>query len=241
MAGIRLDKLLSDAAKLSRADARERIKAGRITVNGVVEAGPEKRIDENAALCMDGKPLGAGGFRYIMMNKPAGVISATGDPAEKTVFDLIPQAASRKGMFPVGRLDKDTTGLLILTDDGDYCHRVTHPKRHISKLYEVNTEREAVPADIEAFAAGLTLGDGTCCLPAKLSIDSNDPRHCFVEIFEGKYHQVKRMLAATGNSVVRLRRVSIGMLKLDENLGEGCIRVMSSGEAALVFNTLVTK
>lgn len=235
MAGIRLDRLFSDRAGVSRSEARSMIKAGRVTVDSEIERSPDKKTDETCSLCLDGRPVGIGGYIYIMMNKPAGVISATDDRDQETVLSLLSPELKRRGLFPVGRLDKDTTGLLILTDDGNYCHRVTHPKRRIPKLYEVFTIDEVLPRDAEVFSAGVTLGDSTHCLPARIEIDPGDPRHCFVEILEGKYHQVKRMFAARGNKVLRLHRLSIGGIELDSSLKEGEARAMTSDEVVGVF------
>ena len=235
MAEDRLDKLLCGKAGVARNEARKLIKAGRVTVGGTVIKSPEQKIGPDAVLCLDGEPLGAGGFRYIMMNKPQGVVSATKDRDQRTVLDLLPENMPRRGLFPVGRLDKDVTGLLIITDDGDFGHQVTSPKRHIPKVYEVHTAGEMTVEDVTAFAGELTLRDGTRCLPARLTVDEKDLCHAFVEIFEGKYHQVKRMFASVGKPVLKLRRLSVGGLSLDGDLAEGCFREMTADEIKAVF------
>lgn len=236
MAEIRLDKLLSNAADMSRSAAREAIKKGRVRVGGSVALEPEIKVGEDALLELDGKLISAEQFLYIMLHKPQGVISATSDSEQKTVLDLLPQSFSNRNLFPIGRLDKDTTGLIILTNDGDYGHRVTHPKHCIPKLYELYTAEGMYPEDAEAFALGITLSDGTNCLPARLLIDDTDARHGFLEVFEGKYHQVKRMIASRGNAVERLHRVSIGRLVLNEGLEAGEFCLLTAEEARDVFN-----
>ncbi len=236
MAQVRLDKLLCDAAGLTRSQARERIKRGRVSVDGIVAKSPDVRCDESAVLRLDGNRLGGGGFRYIMLNKPAGVLSATRDEEQKTVLDLLPDKYPRGSLFLVGRLDKDTTGLLIITDDGEYCHKVTSPKKQIPKRYEVVADGRIDLQDISAFAGGLVLRDGTQCLPAYLSVEDGQANRATVEIFEGKYHQVKRMFASRGKPVTKLHRTAIGRLELDKSLAQGEFREMSAKEAELVFD-----
>ena len=235
MAEGRLDKRLSDAAQISRREAREIIKTGRVRIDGLVCKQPDTKVAGESEISLDGSVLVCEENVYIMLNKPAGVVTAVSDAAEKTVLDLIPPKAFRRELFPVGRLDKDATGLLILTDDGDFAHKVTHPSGGIKKLYEIHAAEEFSQEDVAAFAAGITLRDGTRCLPARLEIDSDDSRRAFVEISEGKYHQVKRMAASRGNSVISLRRLAIGRLHLDKKLREGEFRRLGREEIERVF------
>lgn len=237
----RLDKLLCGRADVTRSEARKLIKAGRVLVDGLLSKDPEQKFNAEAKLRLDGELLGQSGFQYIMMNKPQGVLSATEDKSRKTVLDLLPEKVSRRGLFPVGRLDKDTTGLLIITDDGEFSHRVTSPKKNISKLYEVWSDGKLTEEDEKAFTKGLVLKDGTRCLPAALKIDDGDPGHSYVKIYEGKYHQVKRMFASRGKPVYALKRIAIGGLRLDETLEEGGFRSMTAEEAAAAALPEITK
>ena len=173
---------------------------------------------------------------YLMMNKPAGVVSASRDSREKTVVDLVPPALSRRDLFPAGRLDRDTTGLLILTDDGEFAHRMLSPKKHVYKLYEASVDGPVGAEEIEKFAAGVALEDGTVCLPAGLTVVKQGTAwETLVEIREGKFHQVKKMFLAVGRRVLRLKRVRIGGLELDKTLKEGECRELTKEELALIF------
>ena len=216
----RLDKLIADSGVASRSEAKAMIRAGRVSVNGAAAMSAEEKFDGDSALiCVDGQPINASRFRYIMMYKPGGVLSATEDSRQQTVLDLLPKDLQRLGLFPVGRLDKDTTGLLILTNDGDYAHRVISPKHHVAKCYRAAVDGVLDEGDVEAFAAGLVLADGLECLPAKLFIE----RPCVgvVTVYEGKYHQVKRMIEALGSHVTFLERISFAGIPLDEGLARG--------------------
>ena len=168
-----------------------------------------------------------------MMNKPAGVLTATEDLRQKTVLDLLPEELRRMGLFPVGRLDRDTRGLLLLTDDGEFAHRVISPKFAVEKMYDASVEGELNERDAAAFAEGLVLGDGTKCRPARLEI-LGDGR-CLVTVTEGKYHQVKRMLASRGAPVTALKRLSIGGLHLPEELAEGALVPLGEEDLCRVF------
>ena len=222
----RLDKLLSELGIASRKDLKQIIRSGRVTVDGRTVTTPESKIDpESCVLALDGAPLCCQSFHYYIMDKPEGVLSVTEDRKQKTVLDLLPEEQRRMGLFPVGRLDKDTSGLLILTNDGDFAHRVISPKSGVEKLYLARVEGEPDEADAAAFADGITLADGTKCLPAKLE-PLGDGR-CLVTVMEGKYHQVKRMLASRGKPVVKLRRLAVGELMLDEELGVGEFRELT--------------
>lgn len=235
----RLDKLISDRAGLSRSQAREIIRAGRVCLEGAVAKSPELKADSGARLTLDGKDLGQGGHKYVMLNKPEGVLSATRDREQKTVLDLLPRELARE-LFPVGRLDKDVTGLLLLTDDGDFCHRAASPKSRVVKTYQAVVAAPLDGEDQAAFAGGIVLRDGTVCRPAALRLDPADPRRCEVEISQGMYHQVKRMFASRGKPVERLRRVAVGCLNLDESLPEGCWRLLTAEEAEQVFMQKIT-
>lgn len=234
MSLIRLDKYLCDLGLASRREVKELIRSGRVTVNGAEARRAEEKIDpQTASVCLDGRALVYRRHHYYMMDKPEGVITATEDGRQETVLDLLPPSLRRMGLFPVGRLDKDTSGLLILTDDGDFSHRVTSPKGEVCKRYLAEVEGRADADDVAAFREGLVLGDGTRCLPAGLEILENGS--CIVAVREGKYHQVKRMLAARGKPVRKLRRLSIGSLELDEALGPGGFRELSEDELCTVF------
>ena len=235
MAMLRLDKILADTGRWSRSEARALIRAGRAAVDGVPCLRPEEKADpERDAVCVDGVPLRWQRRVCLMLDKPAGVLSATEDRTQKTVLDLLPPEYRRMGLFPVGRLDRDTTGLLLLTDDGDLAHEILSPKKHVPKRYRAEVAAPLSAADAAAFAEGLTLADGTRCLPAGLELAA-DGRVCFVTVFEGKYHQVKRMLASRGCPVTALRRLRIGALELDASLGPGGWRELDETELMRVF------
>ena len=231
---VRLDKVLSELGVASRRELKQIIRSGRVSVNGQTVTEPEKHIDpEKDELCLDGAALRLRRFRYFMMDKPAGVLSVTEDRKQQTVLDLLPPELKRLGLFPVGRLDKDTGGLLILTNDGDFAHRVISPKAGVEKRYRAEVEGVPDEKDARAFAQGLILADGTRCLPAKLEITGGSV--CFVTVMEGKYHQVKRMLASRGKPVRRLRRLSVGELEIGEALGPGGFRELEENDLCKVL------
>lgn len=232
---IRLDKLVSTALNVSRQEARKRILSGAVTVDGETVTEIDRRVDEAAvSVYLDGAALTFRKYRYYMMHKPAGVLTATTDRDQKTVLDLLPEELRRLKLVPAGRLDKDTTGLLLLTNDGDYVHRVISPRHHVPKVYYAETDGMPTEADVARFAEGLTLGDGTKCLPARLQL-LPEQGACRVTVREGKYHMVRRMLASCGTPVVRLHRESIGALRLDNLLIPGAFRELSNAEAQSVF------
>lgn len=231
---MRLDKFISDCGAASRREIKQMIKAGRVTLNGETAAAPETKLDpESAVVTIDGTALKYEKYHYFMLNKPAGVLSATDDGKQKTVIDLLSPEHKRLGLFPVGRLDKDTTGLLLITDDGDFAHRVISPKSKIMKVYHAHTQSPVNTDDISAFAQGVTLADGTKCLPAGLSLCADGS--CLVTVMEGKYHQVKRMLASRGKPVMALKRLRIGGLELDESLKPGDYRPLTADELCSVM------
>ena len=231
---VRLDKVLSELGVASRRELKQMIRSGRVSVNGQTVTEPEKHIDpEKDELCLDGAALRLRRFRYFMMDKPAGVLSVTEDRKQQTVLDLLPPELKRLGLFPVGRLDKDTGGLLILTNDGGFAHRVISPKAGVEKRYRAEVEGVPDEEDARAFAQGLILADGTRCLPAKLEITGGSV--CFVTVMEGKYHQVKRMLASRRKPVQRLRRLSVGELEIGEDLGPGGFRELEENDLCKVL------
>lgn len=235
MAQIRLDKFLSDAASLSRSDSRQYIKRGRVSVgSGTVKSFDTKIDSESAEVYLDGKRVHYQKNVYLMLNKPSGVVSATEDRTEETVLDLLPESYKKRGVFPVGRLDKDTTGLLILTDDGSFAHKIVSPRNNIKKTYAAVLSEDITDEDIAAFAEGITLADGTKCLPAELY--GAGGRTCTITICEGKYHQVKRMIASRGNKVAALCRLSIGGLGIDTSLSPGEFREITAEEIELIFS-----
>lgn len=232
----RLDKILASQGALSRKEVKEMIKKGRILLNGTVVKDSSVKIDENIdVVSVDGTEIQLKKHIYIMLNKPQGVVSASDSETDETVVDLVPDELYRKGLFPAGRLDKDTTGFVLITDDGDFAHRILSPKNHIFKTYIAGLEHSLSDEDIKALEGGITLGDGTVLKEAKVEIITNEDKP-FVNIMicEGKYHQVKRMFAATGNKVVSLHRAKMGKLELDENLKPGECREISPQELQLV-------
>ncbi len=234
METIRLDKYLCDLGTAARSECRRIIRAGRVRVDGRTVTAPETKIDPRAAeVTLDGEKLLWAAHHYYMMNKPAGVLTATEDRRQKTVLDLLPEELRRMGLFPVGRLDRDTRGLLLLTDDGDFAHRVISPKFAVEKMYDASVGGDLDERDAAAFAEGLVLGDGTRCRPARLEITG--PGRCLVTVTEGKYHQVKRMLASRGAPVTALKRLSIGALRLPEELAEGAVAALSEEDLCRVF------
>ena len=235
MPQIRLDKLLADMGVASRKELREIIRAGRVQVDSLAETRPERRLDpDTAAVQLDGKALRYQPHHYYMIDKPVGVVTATEDKKQQTVLDLLPPELRRLGLFPVGRLDKDTSGLLLLTDDGDFAHRVISPKSCVKKRYYAEVEGEVDKEDAAAFSRGIVLRDGTQCLPAELELLGGG--RCLVTVMEGKYHQVRRMLASRGKPVLALRRLSIGGLQLGEELGAGGFRELDEGDLCTLFN-----
>ena len=205
------------------------VRQGRVLVDGKPAPAADMKVDlQTAVILLDGEPLGYEKFTYVMLHKPAGVLTATEDRRQETVLDLLPPELRRRALSPVGRLDKDTEGLLLLTNDGQLAHRLLSPKSHVDKVYYARVDGALEPGDIAAFAAGMTLGDGLECLPAGLEILS--PTEALVTLREGKFHQVKRMLAARGKPVLYLKRLSMGRLRLDPALAPGAWRMLTEEE-----------
>ena len=238
MARERLDKLLASTGLWSRKEVKDLVRQGRVLAGGVPVRKPEEKFDpQSEVILVDGEIVDCAPFVYLMMHKPEGLLSATEDRAQKTVLDLLPPHLRRRGLFPVGRLDKDTTGLLLLTDDGALAHELLSPKKHVDKVYLARVDGKTDASDTSALAAGMVLGDGLHCLPAGLE-PLEDGSSCLVTLREGKYHQVKRMLAARGKPVVSLKRLSMGPLRLDEGLRPGEWRPLTPEETGELKSTV---
>lgn len=230
----RLDKILVSQNVCARKEASKLIRQGLVRVDGEVIKKPDFKLDpEKSSVEVRGQALNFRKNIYLMMNKPAGVVSATEDNLSETVIDLVPAEFKRPGLFPAGRLDKDTVGLIILTDDGEFAHKILSPRKHIYKRYYARLDKTPDESAVKAFGNGIKLDDGTVCLPAKLELTGENS--AFVEICEGKFHQVKKMFAACSLKVVYLRRVAVGGLTLDENLREGECRELSKDEKNVIF------
>lgn len=230
----RLDKLLAGTGKWSRREVKTLVRQGLVRVDGRLAASAEDKLDPAAAIItVAGETISLCRFTYVMLHKPAGVLTATEDRKQPTVLDLLPPELRRIGLAPVGRLDKDTEGLLLLTNDGELAHRLLSPKYHVDKRYLARVDGELSAADTEAFARGMTLGDGLECLPAGLEVLPD--RVCIVTLREGKFHQVKRMLAARGAPVLYLKRLSMGPLTLDDSLAAGAYRLLRAEEILALY------
>ena len=232
----RLDKLLAVSGYFSRSEARTVIQSGLTTVNGAVVRDPGAKTGRDAAITVRGERIDCAQFVYLMLHKPAGYVS--GAAAERDlppVTELLPEHLRRRGVFCVGRLDVDVTGLLLLTDDGAWAHRITTPRTEISKRYAVLADGPLGPDDVDALAAGVTLKNGTAYRPAGLVIDGTDPARAVVTVTEGKYHEVKNLLAVRGRKVLAMRRLSIGSLRLDDDLSPGSYRHLTEEERKLPF------
>ncbi len=225
---MRLDKFMAQAGAGTRSQVKEYIRKGNVAVNGSVVKRPELAVNElTDNIQLFGEKLCFKQYHYYMLNKPAGVVTATKDNHEMTVMDLM-RTAQGRDLFPVGRLDKDTVGLLIITDDGELSHRLLSPKRHVEKTYYVEYEGELFPDAAERLARGVDIGDAAPTLPARVCMTAS----CSLElsITEGRYHQVKRMIQAVGGKVTYLKRTAFGGLCLDESLPEGAWRELSEEE-----------
>ena len=229
---MRLDKFISTTTILSRAEAKKRIKKG-ILINNVLVKSPDYKVDEfNDQVIIDGVRLVYQKFIYIMMNKPKDTVSATEDAIEKTVVDILNEEDRIQKVFPVGRLDKDTEGLMLLTNDGDLAHRLISPKKNVEKKYYVEVNGELKKEHLEVVKKGVILEDGYRCKPARLVIldSSESSSKANIYITEGKFHQVKRMMKSLGVTVTYLKRLSIGNLSLDKNLKLGEYRYLTDEE-----------
>ena len=230
----RVDKILAGTGRWSRREVKELIRAGRVAVGGAAVRSPDEKYDRDGLdLRVDGEPVSGEKYVYLMLHKPAGLVSATDDPRQPTVLELLPPHLRRVGLFPAGRLDKDTEGLLLLTNDGGLAHRLLSPKKHVDKTYFVRVEGVLDEEDCAAFASGMVLGDGLECLPAGLE-RLEAPDEAIVTLWEGKYHQIKRMLASRGKPVRYLKRLTMGPLQLDSGLQKGAWRPLTAEEMDLL-------
>ncbi len=230
MSAERIDKLLASTGRWSRKEVRELVRRGQVLAGGVPVVRPEEKYDPaHTAFQVQGEPVDCAPYVYVMLHKPAGVLTATEDRRQRTVLELLPDHLRRRGLSPVGRLDKDTTGLLLLTDDGPLAHRLLSPRHHVDKVYLAQVEGRIDQTDVDAMAAGMVLEDGLQCLPAGLE-PVGDGSSCLVTLHEGKYHQVKRMLAARGKPVLALKRISMGPIRLDGGLEPGSWRYLTPQE-----------
>ncbi len=227
----RLDKMISSRTGISRKDAKSAISSGKVTVSGQIIRSSEYKVSENDEIFLEGKKIDGKEHLYIVLNKPKGYVSATEDPKQKTVLELIPQELFRNGLFPAGRLDKDTTGLMIITDDGDFAHRILSPKKHVPKKYLVTIDRPVSDDMKTKFSEGIELSDGVC-KSAKLVKKSEYT--CEVTLSEGRYHQIKRMFGCFGAKVTELHRLSMGGFCLPENLAVGNCSELTDIELALI-------
>ncbi|AEO26684.1 rRNA pseudouridine synthase [Listeria monocytogenes] len=232
---MRLDKLLSHTGFGSRKEVKPLLKSGAVVVNGTIQKDSKTQVNpDKDQITVHGTPVVYQEFVYFMLHKPQNVVSATEDNVSETVIDLLAQEDTLTDPFPVGRLDKDTEGLLIITNDGTLAHNLLSPKKHIDKTYYAKIDGDVTAEDVEAFAAGIELDDGYTCKPARLEIIT--PNEIKVTIQEGKFHQVKRMFAARGKSVSYLKRISMGNLQLDESLALGEYRPLTEAELAILQN-----
>ncbi|EAC9849254.1 rRNA pseudouridine synthase [Listeria monocytogenes] len=232
---MRLDKLLSHTGFGSRKEVKPLLKSGAVVVNGTIQKDSKTQVNpDKDQITVHGTPVVYQEFVYFMLHKPQNVVSATEDNVSETVIDLLAQEDTLTDPFPVGRLDKDAEGLLIITNDGTLAHNLLSPKKHIDKTYYAKIDGDVTAADVEAFAAGIELDDGYTCKPASLEIIT--PNEINVTIQEGKFHQVKRMFAARGKTVSYLKRISMGNLQLDESLELGEYRPLTEAELAILQN-----
>lgn len=233
----RLDKVLSNLGYGSRKEIKALVKSGEVEVDGNIAKNSDMKVDpEKVRIKVWGEEINYRKYIYIMMNKPAGVVSATFDNYDETVIDLLEPEHAAFNPFPVGRLDKDTEGLLLITNDGELNHRLTSPKWHVDKLYYAEIDKTVDEKDMDAFEKGITLDDGYKCLPANLKVISanEDGSEVYVTIQEGKFHQVKRMFESRDKKVVYLKRISMGEIALDEELEEGQYRELSQEEIEIL-------
>ncbi|MBC1626412.1 rRNA pseudouridine synthase [Listeria welshimeri] len=232
---MRLDKLLSHTGFGSRKEVKPLLKSGAVVVNGTIQKDSKMQVNpDKDEITVHGTPVVYQEFVYFMLHKPQNVVSATEDNVSETVIDLLAQEDTLTYPFPVGRLDKDTEGLLIITNDGTLAHNLLSPKKHIDKTYYAKIDGEVLLEDVKAFAEGIVLDDGYICKPARLEIIN--PNEIKVTIQEGKFHQVKRMFAARGKTVSYLKRISMGQLQLDESLELGEYRPLTETELAILQN-----
>lgn len=235
----RLDKWIASQGMGSRSETVRLIRSGQVTVEGAVCRDPARKIEESCAVTVAGQPLVYRRFVYLMMNKPAGILCVSRDPRAETVLDLLPPELRRKGLFPAGRLDKDTVGLVLLTDNGDFAHRLLAPKKEIVKRYAARLDGAITPEHCRVFAQGVVLADGTPCRPAQLLVREDGAQPLVeIAITEGRYHQIKRMFGTVDRGVMWLKRLSMGPLQLDPDLPEGAARPLTEQEYQNLANAL---
>ncbi len=231
----RLDKIIAATGKYSRSDVRRLVKSGAVTVDGSVVTDFSLKVQYGANITVNGSPVDTSEHIYVMLNKPQGVVSASEDDKDTTVIDILPDGFKRKNLFPAGRLDKDTVGFCLITDDGEFAHSILSPSHHVDKTYIACVSK---PIDFEtakkAFADGIILDDGTVLLSAVLEEIDRDEQKYKVIIREGRYHQVKRMFSSLGTTVVSLERTAIGGLTLDSTLKRGEARLITADELSLI-------
>lgn len=233
---MRLDKFLGVSGCCSRSDAKRAIRGKNVSVNGMVAQSADMKIDpNNDRVCYYGKLVVYREYNYIMMNKPEGVVSATDDGRDKTVLDLLPEEVRNDRMFPCGRLDKNTLGLMFITDNGDLAHELLSPKSHVSKKYRFRAEHALTEDEAKRFENGLTLEDGYVTLPAKIELDEGGESGV-ITLTEGKYHQIKRMLQSLDNKITYLERITFGPLTLDTSLSRGEWRYLTDDEIEALKN-----
>lgn len=229
---MRLDKFLADCGQGSRKDIKKMISSGLVTLDGVVCTSAQTAVDENSDVALGGKKIVYEKFIYLMMNKPQGYISATEDTRKKTVLDLLGGEYKYFSLFPAGRLDIDTEGFLLLTNDGNFAHNILSPKKHVDKTYFAKIDGQITDEHIKMFADGIVLDDGYKTLPSRLKILKSDENSSEIEITvrEGKFHQIKRMFDAVGTHVAYLKRIAMGGLYLDESLAKGEVKKLTKEE-----------
>ena len=231
---MRLDKYLAETAQCTRSEAKTLLQKGKVTVNGTLCKKGDTQLRETDVVAVEGRPLAYQKFVYIMLNKPEGVVSASTDKRDTTVVDLLGDAYPRRELVPAGRLDKTSTGFVLLTDDGGFAHDILAPKRHVSKTYTVTLDTPLTAEMKAGFAAGVTLADGTALSPAEVEALTPDGLTGRVLLKQGVYHQIKRMFGVLDAGVNQLHRTAIGGLALDEGLAPGAWRLITPEEKALI-------
>lgn len=235
MAIERLDKLICKSGKYTRSQIKKLIRSGEITVNGIKASDPSEKIEsDTASVFVCGEKIDILEHIYIMLNKPKGVVSASEGKGEITVVDILPENMKRKGLFPAGRLDKDTTGFVLITDDGDYAHRILSPKNHIKKTYIASLDKPIDDNSKKILENGIVLKDSTVFKPAELEYIDGKADEILITIYEGKYHQIKRMFKAVGCTVIDLKRIKMGNVCLDNSLELGQARFLTEEEIRFI-------
>ena len=223
----RIDKIISEQTPYTRKEIKEKIKKNKILLNGVMVKKPETKVSPEDIITIDGKVLTIKKHIYLILNKPKGYVSATKDQKDQTVLDLISKEYLHRNLFPAGRLDKDTTGLMIITDDGAFSHEILSPKKHVNKVYKVSIDIPITEEMIKGFKTGVKLNDGIC---KTATLEKLDESIGVVTLTEGRYHQIKRMFGAYNAKVIELQRIKIGNLSLPEDLIEGSFRELTEEE-----------